>query len=103
MWLTLSLFPLNCIHVHQRHSWKSRKNVPIYEVSPLRKFILKTRKIILWLLAGLLAAVLIVAATLYLLCSIRPGQYKPAVLNPQQRTVAAKQFYRKVMDFDDGA
>jgi hypothetical protein len=44
-----------------------------------------------------------VAIILYVMGRSVPEEYRPPIMSTQERTDAAKQFYRKVMDFSDGA
>jgi hypothetical protein len=61
----------------------------------------KSRKrLILWIVAAVVVFDLIVAA-LALLAFLEPAHYRPVRLGIDEQEVAAKQFYHRMMDFDD--
>ncbi|MFA6133416.1 MAG: hypothetical protein WC869_05310 [Phycisphaerae bacterium] len=63
---------------------------------------MKLIKGLVWVVGGTLAGLVVAAAVLYWLAGATPEQYRPPSLTSEQRNVAAKQFYHKAMDFDDG-
>jgi hypothetical protein len=58
------------------------------------------KRLILWIVVGVVFFDLIVAG-LALLAFMEPAEYRPVRLSVDDRDVAAKQFYRRMMDFDD--
>jgi hypothetical protein len=53
------------------------------------------------ILVGVIPLLALVPLVVAVLVVLPPEQYHPAVLDYEQRSIAAKQFYRQMMDFDD--
>lgn len=59
------------------------------------------RLTVLVVVAGCILLLVVVPAVLVMLAMLTPPEYHPAGLDYDERSVAAKQFYRQMMDFDD--
>lgn len=61
----------------------------------------RRRLIVLAVTVGAVLLFLVIPAVLVVLAMLPPPEYRPARLGYDERSVAAKRFYRQMMDFDD--